>query len=88
MAGELSFMAGHLVRAHLAHNRSQVNTPSASQPATPGPGSAGGEAWPTGPPGALGRGVLSRLDSTTHAMGTPTTSTSVKSFDLRTMHKD
>jgi hydroxymethylglutaryl-CoA reductase (NADPH) len=92
MAGELSLMAalaaGHLVRAHLAHNRSQVNTPAASQPATPGPGSAGGEAWPTGPPGALGRGVLSPLDSTTHAAGTPATSTSIKGFDLRTMHKD
>ncbi|KAI0322966.1 hydroxymethylglutaryl-coenzyme A reductase-domain-containing protein [Amylostereum chailletii] len=41
MAGELSLMsalaAGHLVRAHLAHNRSQVNTPSASRPITPGP---------------------------------------------------
>jgi hydroxymethylglutaryl-CoA reductase (NADPH) len=41
MAGELSLLAalaaGHLVRAHLAHNRSQVNTPSASRPMTPGP---------------------------------------------------
>jgi hydroxymethylglutaryl-CoA reductase (NADPH) len=88
MAGELSLMVGHLVRAHLAHNRSQVNTPSASQSATPGSGSAGGEAWPTGPPGPLGRGVLGPLDSTAHAAGTPATSTSVKGFDLRTMHKD
>ena len=41
MAGELSLMsalaAGHLVRAHLAHNRSQLNTPMTSRPATPGP---------------------------------------------------
>ena len=39
MAGELSLMsalaAGHLVRAHLAHNRSQLNTPSTSRPVTP-----------------------------------------------------
>ncbi|KAI0371286.1 3-hydroxy-3-methylglutaryl-coenzyme A reductase [Pilatotrama ljubarskyi] len=41
MAGELSLMsalaAGHLVRAHLAHNRSQLNTPMPSRPQTPGP---------------------------------------------------
>ncbi|TDL24659.1 hypothetical protein BD410DRAFT_719028 [Rickenella mellea] len=41
MAGELSLLsalaAGHLVRAHLAHNRSQLNTPVTSRPATPGP---------------------------------------------------
>ena len=41
MAGELSLLsalaAGHLVRAHLAHNRSQLNTPSTSRPVTPGP---------------------------------------------------
>ncbi|KAK0482246.1 hydroxymethylglutaryl-coenzyme A reductase-domain-containing protein [Armillaria novae-zelandiae] len=41
MAGELSLMsalaAGHLVRAHLAHNRSQANTPVSSRPVTPGP---------------------------------------------------
>ncbi|KAI0698044.1 3-hydroxy-3-methylglutaryl-coenzyme A reductase [Cerioporus squamosus] len=40
MAGELSLMsalaAGHLVRAHLAHNRSQLNTPMPSRPQTPG----------------------------------------------------
>lgn len=40
MAGELSLMsalaAGHLIRAHMAHNRSQLNTPSASAPITPG----------------------------------------------------
>ncbi|KAH9948008.1 3-hydroxy-3-methylglutaryl-coenzyme A reductase [Amylocystis lapponica] len=42
MAGELSLIsalaAGHLVRAHLAHNRSQVNTPTTSRPVTPAPG--------------------------------------------------
>ena len=42
MAGELSLMsalaAGHLVRAHMAHNRSQVATPAVSRPMTPGPG--------------------------------------------------
>ncbi|EGO03592.1 hypothetical protein SERLA73DRAFT_149844 [Serpula lacrymans var. lacrymans S7.3] len=40
MAGELSLMsalaAGHLVRAHLVHNRSQTNTPNSSRPVTPG----------------------------------------------------
>ena len=43
MAGELSLLsalaAGHLVRAHLAHNRSQLNTPAASRPMTPAPAS-------------------------------------------------
>lgn len=43
MAGELSLLsalaAGHLIRAHMAHNRSQTNTPAASRPATPGPNS-------------------------------------------------
>lgn len=43
MAGELSLMsalaAGHLVRAHLVHNRSQANTPVSSRPVTPGPNS-------------------------------------------------
>ncbi|KAF9564493.1 hypothetical protein CPC08DRAFT_748352 [Agrocybe pediades] len=41
MAGELSLMsalaAGHLIRAHMAHNRSQTNTPAPSLPATPAP---------------------------------------------------
>lgn len=39
MAGELSLLsalaAGHLVRAHLVHNRSQANTPNPSRPVTP-----------------------------------------------------
>ena len=41
MAGELSLLAalaaGHLIKAHMAHNRSQLNTPAASRPVTPGP---------------------------------------------------
>jgi len=28
--------AGHLIRAHMAHNRSQANTPAPSVPGTPG----------------------------------------------------
>ncbi|KAF7321950.1 3-hydroxy-3-methylglutaryl coenzyme A reductase [Mycena kentingensis (nom. inval.)] len=40
MAGELSLMsalaAGHLIRAHMVHNRSAPSTPVASRPATPG----------------------------------------------------
>ncbi|TFK20528.1 hypothetical protein FA15DRAFT_659042 [Coprinopsis marcescibilis] len=40
MAGELSLLsalaAGHLIRAHMAHNRSVANTPAASAPGTPG----------------------------------------------------
>ncbi|KAJ7711560.1 hydroxymethylglutaryl-coenzyme A reductase-domain-containing protein [Mycena metata] len=40
MAGELSLLsalaAGHLIRAHMIHNRSTVNTPSSSRPPTPG----------------------------------------------------
>ena len=50
MAGELSLIsalaAGHLVRAHLAHNRSQLNTPTTSRPVTPGPGTPGGAGSP------------------------------------------
>ena len=53
MAGELSLMsalaAGHLVRAHMVHNRSQLNTPSTSRPITPGPGTPpAGAFWATG----------------------------------------
>ncbi|EAU81445.1 hydroxymethylglutaryl-CoA reductase [Coprinopsis cinerea okayama7 len=47
MAGELSLLsalaAGHLIRAHMAHNRSTANTPAASVPGTPG-GPLGGAA--------------------------------------------
>lgn len=39
MAGELSLMsalaAGHLIKAHMAHNRSQPNTPLPTRPSTP-----------------------------------------------------
>lgn len=50
MAGELSLIsalaAGHLIRAHMAHNRSQVNTPNPSRPMTPAlPSPAGGASW-------------------------------------------
>jgi hydroxymethylglutaryl-CoA reductase (NADPH) len=41
MAGELSLMsalaAGHLIRAHMAHNRSKPGTPLATRPNTPAP---------------------------------------------------
>src|SRR5260370_38283009 len=41
MAGELSLMsalaAGHLIKAHMAHNRSRPGTPLASRPTTPSP---------------------------------------------------
>jgi hydroxymethylglutaryl-CoA reductase (NADPH) len=44
LAGELSLLsalaAGHLIKAHMAHNRSQANTPAASVPVTPGAGLA------------------------------------------------
>lgn len=47
MAGELSLLAalaaGHLIRAHMAHNRSQLNTPATSRPVTPGPVAAEAE---------------------------------------------
>ncbi|KAJ7802213.1 hydroxymethylglutaryl-coenzyme A reductase-domain-containing protein [Mycena olivaceomarginata] len=40
MAGELSLMsalaAGHLIRAHMVHNRSAPSTPAVSRPTTPG----------------------------------------------------
>jgi hydroxymethylglutaryl-CoA reductase (NADPH) len=54
MAGELSLLsalaAGHLVRAHLVHNRSQMNTPSSSRPITPGPETPPNVPWIPGPP--------------------------------------
>jgi hydroxymethylglutaryl-CoA reductase (NADPH) len=52
MAGELSLIsalaAGHLVRAHLAHNRSQLNTPTTSRPITPGPMTPASPFWTPG----------------------------------------
>jgi hydroxymethylglutaryl-CoA reductase (NADPH) len=70
MAGELSLIsalaAGHLVRAHLVHNRSQTNTPATSRPVTPGIPSttpAGAMFW--GPPAAhRGLTALSTSSST------------------------
>jgi hydroxymethylglutaryl-CoA reductase (NADPH) len=70
MAGELSLIsalaAGHLVRAHLVHNRSQTNTPATSRPVTPGIPSttpAGAMFW--GPPAAhRGLKALSTSSST------------------------
>jgi hydroxymethylglutaryl-CoA reductase (NADPH) len=75
MAGELSLIsalaAGHLVRAHLVHNRSQLNTPTVSRPVTPGPlesrldtGDAAGarvQAVGNGTPSRALRGDLSSL---------------------------
>ena len=50
MAGEISLIsalaAGHLVRAQLAHNRSQLNTPIPSRPQTPGPEATSSTAGP------------------------------------------
>lgn len=65
MAGELSLIsalaAGHLVRAHLVHNRSQTNTPATSRPVTPGlpnvPSPAGVAFWGGAP--AVQRGTIS-----------------------------
>lgn len=62
MAGELSLLsalaAGHLIRAHMAHNRSQTNTPAPSLPPTPAPGAgpafAGQLALPAKRKGSLG----------------------------------
>lgn len=52
MAGELSLLsalaAGHLIKAHMTHNRSATNTPAVSMPVTPG----GNDAMP------VVRGVL------------------------------
>ncbi|KAH9968240.1 hydroxymethylglutaryl-coenzyme A reductase-domain-containing protein [Russula dissimulans] len=54
MAGELSLLsalaAGHLVRAHLVHNRSQAPTPASSRPITPGPETPPDLPWAPGTP--------------------------------------
>ncbi|KAG6379667.1 hydroxymethylglutaryl-coenzyme A reductase-domain-containing protein [Boletus reticuloceps] len=69
MAGELSLLsalaAGHLVRAHLVHNRSQANTPNSSRPVTPSLTSRPipWEQPPCNPP-ALPMQVLSHSSST------------------------
>lgn len=69
MAGELSLIsalaAGHLVRAHLVHNRSQTNTPAASRPVTPGLSSSPGVTlWGSAAP-PRGLKTLSHSSSTT-----------------------
>ncbi|TFK49351.1 hypothetical protein OE88DRAFT_1646394 [Heliocybe sulcata] len=93
MAGELSLMsalaAGHLVRAHMAHNRSQANTtantPLPSRPVTPGPmGPAGGSFWSTGSKQNPGRGILSPL-ALTRAQSTDTTA--APGYNLGSMAK-
>ncbi|KAK7038037.1 3-hydroxy-3-methylglutaryl coenzyme A reductase [Favolaschia claudopus] len=63
MAGELSLMsalaAGHLIRAHMVHNRSAPSTPAISRPPTPGGlappvgGSLPEKPGKTGPPPVL-----------------------------------
>ncbi|KAF8434525.1 hydroxymethylglutaryl-coenzyme A reductase-domain-containing protein [Boletus edulis BED1] len=69
MAGELSLLsalaAGHLVRAHLVHNRSQANTPNSSRPVTPSITSRPmpWEQPPSNPP-TLSMQVLSHSSST------------------------
>ncbi|KZT28046.1 hypothetical protein NEOLEDRAFT_1059551 [Neolentinus lepideus HHB14362 ss-1] len=88
MAGELSLMsalaAGHLVRAHMVHNRSQVNTPVTSRPVTPGPGGPpGGNFWATGTKQNPGRGILSPLTLTR----TPTANTPGAGYGLESMAK-
>lgn len=60
MAGELSLLsalaAGHLIRAHMAHNRSQTNTPAPSLPPTPAPGAGAAFAGQLAPlSGATGK---------------------------------
>ncbi|KDQ60160.1 hypothetical protein JAAARDRAFT_205176 [Jaapia argillacea MUCL 33604] len=94
MAGELSLIsalaAGHLVRAHMSHNRSQLNTPTTSRPVTPGPLSAppGGAFWGTGTKDNAGRGILSPLNSTTATGGVATPSgTGAPAYNLANMTK-
>lgn len=78
MAGELSLLsalaAGHLIRAHMTHNRSQVNTPAASAPVTPGPQS---------------NPVLAQLSRSAKAAFTPLTplSPSMSSTSLNRLRK-
>jgi hydroxymethylglutaryl-CoA reductase (NADPH) len=91
MAGELSLIsalaAGHLVRAHMAHNRSQVNTPAVSRPMTPGPGTPGGEMWPTGSGDEPGRGVLSPLASGSATRQASTPTAQLEGYRLTSMDK-
>jgi hydroxymethylglutaryl-CoA reductase (NADPH) len=99
MAGELSLIsalaAGHLVRAHMSHNRSQVNTPAPSRPAsqpasrpmTPAPGTPGGEMWPTGSGDEPGRGVLSPLASGSATRQASTPTAQLEGYRLTSMDK-
>ncbi|KAI0264687.1 hydroxymethylglutaryl-coenzyme A reductase-domain-containing protein [Gloeopeniophorella convolvens] len=74
MAGELSLLsalaAGHLVRAHLVHNRSQVNTPSASRPITPGPETPPNVLWVPGTPNpkSVTKATVGSLTATSSTM--------------------
>jgi hydroxymethylglutaryl-CoA reductase (NADPH) len=85
MAGELSLLsalaAGHLVRAHLAHNRSQANTPASSRPVTPGPLSISSPSCSSSSPASSasvwnGNGPLSAKLLRTAPVLTPSSSTS------------
>ena len=78
MAGELSLLsalaAGHLVRAHLVHNRSQLNTPSPSRPITPGPETPPNVPWIPAPTNSkhitkVTAGLLTASSSTTSLPG-------------------
>ena len=66
MAGELSLIsalaAGHLVRAHLVHNRSQLNTPNVSRPVTPGPEYRGSQQSLPQAANLVGNGTPSRVE--------------------------
>lgn len=66
MAGELSLIsalaAGHLVRAHLVHNRSQLNTPNVSRPVTPGPEHHGSQPSLPQLTNLVGNGTPSRVE--------------------------
>ncbi|KAF7315802.1 3-hydroxy-3-methylglutaryl coenzyme A reductase [Mycena indigotica] len=68
MAGELSLMsalaAGHLIRAHMVHNRSAPPTPAASQPATPGIEAPVAGHLPSGGPGPKSVAALTPSSST------------------------
>ena len=83
MAGELSLIsalaAGHLVRAHLVHNRSQLNTPNVSRPVTPGPEHRGPHpSLPQPAVNLVGNGTPSRVErgSLQHPTGAPTSESS------------
>jgi len=78
MAGELSLLsalaAGHLVRAHLVHNRSQMNTPSSSRPISPGPETPPNVPWIPAPANSkaiskVSAGPLTASSSTTSLPG-------------------